>query len=176
MTRVLDFLRRLAPAGTADSTDRDLLGRFLGARDEAAFAEIVRRHGPLVYGTCRRVLVNPADAEDAFQATFLVLARRAARLSAHDTLGPWLHRVAVWTAQNVRRQQARLAARRRPLLDEPPAPAAPEQQAEHDLDTALLRLPERWRAAVVLCHLQGLSRREAARQLGCPEGTLSRSE
>jgi RNA polymerase sigma factor (sigma-70 family) len=172
MTRVLDFLRGLSGAGPADSTDRELLGRFLGGRDEAAFAEIVRRHGPLVYATCRRLLGNAADVEDAFQATFLVLVRRAARLPAHDTVGPWLHRVAVRVAQDLRRRQARLASRRRPLLEEPAA-AGPEPDAWPDLDAALLRLPQRDRAAVVLCHLQGLSRREAAQQLGCPEGTLS---
>src|SRR5262245_47204712 len=129
MNRVLDFLRGLAPAGAGGSTDRDLLGRFVRGRDEAAFAEVVRRHGPLVVATCRRLLGNGADVEDAFQATFLVLARRAARLPAHDTVGPWLHRVAAQVAQNLRRQHARQAARRRPLLEDPPAAPAPEPDA-----------------------------------------------
>jgi RNA polymerase sigma factor (sigma-70 family) len=169
MNRVLDRVRgHLARA--ADAPDRQLLDRFLAGRDEAAFAELVRRHGRVVWGTCHRRLANPHDAEDAFQATFLVLLRRAARLAPDTPLGPWLHRVAALTARNVLRGNRRRAAVSGPLTHDVPAPAAADRV---DLDAVLLALPERYRAPVVLCHLEGLSRREAAARLGCPEGTLS---
>ncbi|MBA4062121.1 MAG: hypothetical protein C0501_00115 [Isosphaera sp.] len=163
--------RLLAIARAADAPDRQLLDRFLAGRDEAAFAELVRRHGRVVWGTCHRRLANPHDAEDAFQATFLVLLRRAARLAPDTPLGPWLHRVAALTARNVRRGNRRRAAVAGPLTHDVPAPAA--DPGGLDLDAVLLALPERYRAPVVLCHLEGLSRREAAARLGCPEGTLS---
>ncbi len=155
--------------------DGELLGAFQADRDEAAFAELVRRHGGLVWSACRRMLPDPSDAEDAFQATFVVLVRRAHRLTDRTALGPWLYQVAAWTARNIRRRNARTLARRRPLspatADPAPGPQAFDLQA--DLDAALLSLPEKYRTAIVLCHLQGRSRREAADLLGCPEGTLS---
>lgn len=157
----------------APPADRDLLDRFLRTRDEAAFAELVRRHGPLVWGACRRLLPDPADAEDAFQASFLVLVQRANRLTGQAAVGPWLYRVAAWTARNVRRRNARALARRRPLspAEADPAPAGHDLRA--DLDAALLALPEKYRTPLVLCHLQGWTRRDAAAEIGCPEGTLS---
>jgi RNA polymerase sigma factor (sigma-70 family) len=170
MNRVLTLLRH----GLADApADRHLLDRFLAARDEAAFAELVRRYGPVVWGACRRCLASAQDAEDAFQATFFVLLRRADRLSADVPLGPWLHKVAVMTARNVVRGNRRRAAVGGPLEHEPTAPAGGSAETKLDLDSILLALPERERQAVVLCHLQGLTRREAAERLGCPEGTLS---
>jgi RNA polymerase sigma factor (sigma-70 family) len=172
MNRVLNrFYDQFTDTGS--STDRHLLERFLVARDEAAFAELVRRYGPLVWGACRRQLANHQDAEDAFQATFLVLVRRADQLTGDAPLGPWLYRVAVLTARRVTRGNRRRAPVTGPMEYELPAPE-PEPAVEHlDLDGALLALPERDRAPVVLCHLQGLTRREAAQRLGCPEGTLS---
>ena len=152
--------------------DRHLLERFLSARDEAAFAEFVRRYGPLVWGACRRRLANVQDAEDAFQAAFLVLVRRAGRLSGDAPIGPWLYQVAVMTARNVTRGNLRRAAISGPMEHEVPAPGRRAAEGP-DLDAALLALPERERSAVVLCHVQGLTRREAAERLGCPEGTLS---
>src|SRR4051794_12391028 len=92
-------------------SDGELLAAFTSGPSEEAFAELVRRHGPLVWGACRRLLPNPSDAEDAFQAAFLVLVRRAPRLTHSATVAPWLHRVAVWTARNVRRKNARRLAR-----------------------------------------------------------------
>jgi RNA polymerase sigma factor (sigma-70 family) len=171
MNRVLMILRGpLADVATA--TDQDLLDRFLTARDESAFAELVRRYGPVVWGACRRRLANVQDAEDAFQAAFLVLLRRAARLDGTAPLGPWLYKVAVMTASNVVRGNRRRAAITGPMEHE--IPATGREPADHlDLDAALLALPERDRVPVVLCHLLGLSRREAAERLGCPEGTLS---
>jgi RNA polymerase sigma factor (sigma-70 family) len=155
--------------------DGELLGAFRAERDEAAFTELVRRHGRLVWSACRRLLPDPADAEDAFQATFVVLVRRAHRLGDRTALGPWLYQVAAWTARNMRRRNARTLARRRSLspatVDPGSWPQAIELQT--DLDAALLSLPEKYRTPIVLCHLQGYSRREAADLLGCPEGTLS---
>ena len=153
------------------AADRDLLDRFLRTRDEAAFAELVRRHAPGVWGACRRRLDHVQDAEDAFQAAFLVLVRRAGRLRAGTPLGPWLGKVAALTARNVLRGNRRRAAVAGPLGHDVPAAIAPEPAV--DLDAALGGLPEADRTAVVLCHLDGLSRKEAAERLGCPEGTLS---
>ncbi len=163
--------RQLPPADAR--TDGDLLAGFLsaGAEAEADFAELVRRHGPMVWGVCRRTLPDPADAEDAFQAVFLVLVRRASRLSSAATIAPWLHRVAAWTARNLRRRNARRLAKRVPLSDQPTATA--DADLGLDLDAALLSLPEKYRSPLVLCHLLGFSRADAAAQLGCPEGTLS---
>jgi RNA polymerase sigma factor (sigma-70 family) len=154
-------------------TDRHLLERFLTARDEAAFAELVRRYGPVVWGACRRRLANFQDAEDAFQATFLVLVRHAHRLSGDVSLGPWLYTVAALTTRNVLRGNRRRSAIAGPMEHEAPTPDGEPSAECLDLDAALLALPERDRRAVVLCHLQGLTRREAAERLGCPEGTLS---
>ena len=158
----------------ATSTDAVLLHRFHTERDEAAFAELVRRYGPIVWGVCRRGLTNPADEEDAFQATFLVLVRRVHDVVHHPALGPWLHRVALHTVRNGRRLNRRRTARVGPLTTDVFTPdRTPIVDARLDVDTALARLPERLRVPVVLCHLQGLTRSEAAARLGCPEGTLS---
>ncbi len=159
--------RRLCPDG-------DLVAAFTDHRDEAAFAELVRRHGAVVRAACRRMLPNPPDADDAFQATFLVLARRGPGLDPAQPLGPWLYRVAVLTSRTLRRGNARRFAR----LEAPPPAGrrvAPADTADLriDLDAALLALPEKYRTPLVLCHLQGWSRRDAAEQLGCREGTLS---
>ncbi len=173
MSHPLAFLQGWPAPGAA--TDRQLLDRFTAGRDERAFAELVRRHGPLVWGVCRRNLPNPPDAEDAFQATFLVLIRRAAKLPPHASLGPWLYRVAVWSCRSARRANRRRLRRVRPGLTEPVR--APGPRAETDLDaaleSALLALPEKYRVPIILCHLQGWTRRQAAEHLGCPEGTLS---
>ncbi|MBX9582006.1 MAG: sigma-70 family RNA polymerase sigma factor [Gemmataceae bacterium] len=169
----MNRLAALARTGLA-ATDDQLLARFLADRDEAAFAELVRRYAPVVWGTCRRLLPNSTDAEDAFQAAFLVLVRRARRAAVHPALGPWLYRVAVLTARNLARaNRRRLPAA--PLLHDIPAadPAAARADARLDLDAALGSLSDRQRSAVVLCHLQGLNRKEAADRLGCAEGTLS---
>jgi len=123
MTPLAALFRRTAADPRADGP---LLAAFADHRDEPAFAELVRRHGPLVWGACRRALPDPADAEDAFQATFLVLVRRARRLTGAATVGPWLLKVAVLTARNARRKNARRLARTGPLPDVPdPRPAPP---------------------------------------------------
>ena len=172
MSPIAGPLARLIPAASDYRSDGELVAAFTDHRDEAAFAELVRRHGPIVRSACRRMLPNPPDADDAFQASFLVLARRGARLDPAQPLGPWLYRVAVLTSRTLRRGNARRFAH---LEAPPPDLAGTPDTADLriDLDAALLALPEKYRTPLVLCHLQGWSRRDAAEQLGCREGTLS---
>jgi RNA polymerase sigma factor (sigma-70 family) len=156
-------------------TDGQLLARFVATRDESAFAALVRRHGPMVLGVCRRVLRHQQDAEDAFQATFLVLARRAGAVLKQDSVGSFLHGVAHRTALQAAAVNARRRQRERQVEDMPHPAVEPAEVADWLplLDRELGRLPAKYRSAVVLCYLEGRSRREAARQLGVPEGTLS---
>jgi RNA polymerase sigma factor (sigma-70 family) len=163
---------RQLPSTSSLRLDGDLLASFLNDGAEDDFAELVRRHGPLVWGVCRRALPDAADAEDAFQATFLVLLRRGRKLTGYPTIGPWLHKVAAWTARNVRRRNARRLARQSALPEHIAAPAT-DRDLPLDIDAALLTLPEKFRSPIVLCHLLGLSRADAAERLGCAEGTLS---
>jgi RNA polymerase sigma factor (sigma-70 family) len=157
-------------------TDRQLLADYLNRRDEAALAALVRRHGPLVWGTCRRVLRNYHDAEDAFQATFLVLVRKAAALASRELLANWLYGVAHQTALNARARSAKRRTRER-QVPEMPEPEAVAQALWHDLrpllDQELSRLPDKYRIPIVLCDLEGVTRKEAARQLGVPDGTVA---
>jgi RNA polymerase sigma factor (sigma-70 family) len=156
--------------------DGELLGRFLAQRDEAAFAALVRRHGPMVLGVCRRVLGHAQDAEDAFQATFLVLLRSAASIRKRESVGNWLYGVAYRTSLEARAAAARRHATERQVETMPEPTVEPAEIAgdfRPILDAELSRLPEKYREAVVLCDLEGRPRREAARQLGIPEGTLS---
>jgi RNA polymerase sigma factor (sigma-70 family) len=170
--RVLHHLRQAA-LRQGGATDGQLLQRYLDAGDQAAFALLVRRHGPMVLGVCRRVLGHEQDAEDAFQATFLVLARKASAVSPADAVGNWLHGVAYRAAQKLRESAARRRARERLARATAPEERPGGDEGREDLDREIARLPDIYRTAVVLCELQGLSRREAARRLGCPEGTLS---
>ena len=159
----------------AGLSDGQLLGRFVEGRDEAAFEALVRRHGPMVLGVCRRLLRHEADVEDAFQATFLVLVRKAGTVQPRQGLGGWLHGVACRTALKARALAARRAVREvaRAKLPEP-AVAPPEaDDLRPVIDRELSRLPERYRVPIVLCDLEGKPQKEAARELGCPEGTLS---
>ncbi len=173
---VLQHLRRAgAGRGESGASDGQLLGRFLAERDEASFAALVRRHGPLVWGAVRRVLGNEADAEDAFQATFLVLARKAHTVRPREKVAAWLYGVACNTARKARALAARRRGRERQVAQMPavPAPPGPELDWLPVLDQELNGLPEKYRTALVLCDLGGKPRREVARQLGVPEGTLS---
>jgi len=179
-------------------SDAILLERFVSGREEAAFVALVQRHGPLVEGICRRVLRNDHDVEDVFQATFLVLARKAAGIPWRESVGGWLcsvaHRLALGARSDHSRRQRRetsftTLARSGPavsdggdagLLPEKYHPLAePSGEIERRdlrrlLDDELRQLPEKYRAPVVLCDLEGQSHAEAARQLGCPAGSMSR--
>jgi RNA polymerase sigma factor (sigma-70 family) len=154
-------------------SDVDLLNRYVGQADEAAFEALVRRHGPMVLGVCRRVLGNEADAEDAFQATFLVLVRKASTLRSPETLANWLYGVASRTALHARRtaDQRRVKESAVPLRTAPPE--NPWIELLPVLDQELERLPEKYRAVLVLCDLEGKTRRETAQLLHCAEGTVA---
>src|SRR5262249_21299342 len=160
----------------AGLTDGQLLECFLTQRDDAAFAALVRRHGPMVWGVCRRILRNYHDAEDAFQATFLVLVRKAATVEPKEMVANWLYGVAYQTALKARSVAARRKERERQVV-EMPEPAFEEQHVWHDLqpllDQELSRLPDKYRVPIVLCDLEGKTRKEAAQHLGWPEGTVA---
>jgi RNA polymerase sigma factor (sigma-70 family) len=173
-------IRTLYTVGTLGGLpDAQLLELFLarnGAAAEDAFAALVDRHGPTVLGVCRRMLPCAHDCEDAFQATFLVLARRAASIDRRERLASWLYGVAVRTAQEARRRAAQQRAGERRRMDLSRVESEPTEDRDDllaFLDDELTRLPQRYRAALVACELDGKSRREAAEQLGLPEGTLS---
>ncbi len=155
--------------------DGPLLARFVEGGDEAAFAALVRRHGPMVWGVCRRLLPEH-DAEDAFQATFLALFRKAASIRPREKVAGWLHGAARRAALLARRTAARRRSRERPAAHLP-EPEAPQRETWDDLrpllDEELSRLPEAYRSVFVLCDLEGRTRAEAARHLGCPEGTVA---
>ena len=168
---VIQHLRLLLAAQTpAHVTDRDLLARFITRRDEAAFAALVHRYSPMVLGVCRRVLNNTHDADDACQATFLILVRKAAAIRNQDSLAGWLHRVARRTAEDLRARQARRATQ--PLPEEEIAARADRggepmwREVRAALDEELQRLPDCYRAPLILCYLDGRTRDEAAHQLG----------
>ena len=160
----------------AGRTDQELLDCFIHRRQEAAMDVLVRRHGPLVWGVCRRVLRRTQDAEDAFQATFLVLVRRAASISSRELLANWLFGVARQTALSLRGAAAKRGQRERPLSDAP-EPATPESGPPDPLrallDEELGRLPREYRAVLLLCDLEGKTRKEAAELLRVPEGTVA---
>src|SRR4029077_19229462 len=143
------------------------------AREEAAVGALVGRPGPLVLGVCRRVLGNAADAEDAFQAAFLVLVRKARALASRAVIGAWLHGVARRTALKAMATAAHRRVKERTVG----RPEAQPEEARNDwlprLDEELSRLPEKYRLPIVLCDLEGKTRREAAEQLGWPEGTVA---
>src|SRR5579871_6288456 len=154
-------------------SDRQLLDYFLAQRDEPAFAALMRRHGPMVFCVCRRVLRNAHDAEDAFQATFLVLVRKARSIRRPELLGNWLYGVAYRTALAARGAAVKRRAKERDMAK----PEAVEEDGTQELaallDRELVQLPEKYRVPIVLCDLEGKTRKEAARQLGWPEGTIN---
>jgi len=174
---VIGCLRKaLLPPACAGLTDGELLGRFVARRDQDAFAALVRRHGPMVLGVCRRILRHAQDAEDAFQAAFVVLARKAASLRDREAAGNWLYGVALRAALEVRKRRTRREAKEQQVEVMPHPWVVPNEGAGELpalLDRELARLPEKYRLPVVLCELEGRGRREVARQLGLPEGTLS---
>jgi RNA polymerase sigma factor (sigma-70 family) len=170
------IVQRLRQTTAADGAcDADLLRTFVRshAEGEKAFEALVKRHGPMVLGVARRILGNTHDAEDAFQAAFLVLARRASSIQPPGMLGNWLYGVARRTALEARRAILRRREKERAAM--PRAEPRPRDSIDLAavLDQEIARLPERLRMAIVLCELQGRTRREAARELGVAEGTIA---
>ncbi|MCI0681808.1 MAG: RNA polymerase sigma factor [Gemmataceae bacterium] len=181
LNRVVARCRRGALAQAGGPTDGDLLESFIAVRDEAAFEGLVRRHGPMVMGVCQRVIGKVQEAEDAFQATFLVLVRKAASVVPRQAVGNWLYGVAHRTALEARAKINRRQAKEKQVTDMP-HPTVQHEAAQHEaiwhelqplLDQELSRIPDRYRLPLVLCELEGRSRKEVARQLDVPEGTLS---
>ena len=182
---LLRHIHRLAAArSSTERNDGQLLDEFTNRRDQASFAVLVARHGPMVLRVCRRVLNHEHDAEDAFQATFLVLARNARSIRKPEALAGWLHGVAYRTAMKAKRSaarrrnhEARLREMRAPVAAQSPDHAATKSPTWDDvqtvLDEELQALPEHYRAALVLCVLEGKSVPEAAAQLECKLGTVS---
>lgn len=169
-----------SPAPTVDlskQTDEQLLARFFQKKEDAAFEAIVKRHGPVVYGVCRRILSDANDADDAFQATFLVLVRKGASLRQPGRLSSWLFGVANRTARKVRLQAA-LRTRSEKKASERPLPAAVGDMTYDELRTILdeeiAQLPEKYALPLVLCYLEGKTNAQVAEQLGWPEGSMSR--
>jgi RNA polymerase sigma factor (sigma-70 family) len=173
----VQYLQALLESETAEGlSDGQLLDRFVTRREGAFLEALVRRHGPMVWGVCRRVLRDHHDAEDAFQATFLVLARRAASVLPREKVGNWLYGVAYQTARKARATRAKRRLREGQIPDAPEPEAAshaPRGDLAELLDHELSRLPDKYRTPVVLCELQGKTHHEAAEQLGWPIGTVS---
>jgi RNA polymerase sigma factor (sigma-70 family) len=170
----LQDLRRKLLVRETDCTDGELLEGFVAGRDGLAFATLLRRHGPMVLGVCRRILGNEADAEDAFQATFLVLVKKAASIRPRGLVGNWLYGVAHSTSLKARAMRSKRLARERAAVARPRVadPTSSDERLSEWLDQELKVLPDRYRAVIVLCDLEGASIKEAARQLGCPPGTV----
>jgi RNA polymerase sigma factor (sigma-70 family) len=175
LTSILRHIRHLVGRGDAGATsDRQLLRRYADSRDGQAFATLVQRHGSLVLGVCQRVLGNSHDAEDAFQAVFVVLARKAGATGWKESIGPWLHEVAYRVALRARARAQCRAEHERRAADMRPAETAASAWTDLRgvLDAELRCLPDRYREPLVLCYLQGKSNEEAAEQLGWPAGTV----
>ena len=174
MNRVIQQLR--AACGRDTLTDGELLNRFLSQRDDVALAALVRRHGPMVWGVCRRLLRSHHDAEDAFQATLLVLVQKAATLPNRETVGNWLYGVAHQTAVRMRAMVARRGMREK-QVQIMPEPTTAQEYVWNDLapvvDEELRCLPDKYRVLIVLCDLEGVTRKEVARRLAIPEGTAA---
>jgi RNA polymerase sigma factor (sigma-70 family) len=176
LNKVVEHLRSVAlRQEAAGMSDKQLLEGFVAARDQVAFAVLVRRHAPLVWNVCRRVLTNHYDAEDAFQATFLVLVRKAAAIANRDLLANWLYGVAHRTALKARAAAAKRQTNERQVPELPETPAVQDNlwsKMLPILDQELSRLPDKYRACIVLCDLQGKTRKDVARLLRLPEGTV----
>jgi RNA polymerase sigma factor (sigma-70 family) len=170
---ILRQLRAVVAPAVEQRSDRELLHAFTARQDEASFTALVRRHGPMVLRVCRRVLGHEQDAEDACQAAFLVLAKKAASLRKEASLASFLHGVAYRLSLSARRDAAR---RRKHEVQAPPrAPREADpawREVQEFIEEEIERLPEKYRTAFLLCYLQGLSRAEAARALGVKEGTV----
>jgi RNA polymerase sigma factor (sigma-70 family) len=175
LNKVVEHIHRLLPPLEGGLTDAQLLTRFVASRDEASFAALVRRHGPMVLGVCLRLLRHTQDAEDCFQATFLVLARKGASVIKRQSLGSWLYGVAYRIALSAREVHLRRRERERQVEKMPHPEVAPVEPQDWRpwLDYELNRLPEKYRTPIVLCDLEGRSRTETACLIGVPAGTLA---
>jgi RNA polymerase sigma factor (sigma-70 family) len=187
LARVLRHLRGLLGANqTGELSDGQLLERFIQRRDESAFALLMQRHGPLVHSVCRRLLNDPNDVDDAFQAVFVVLVRRAGAVDQNRSLASWLYGVAYRTALKARSRTVRLRSRERQAETMPQLAAEEIDEIAADpsgrlalqemrvvLDDELNRLPEKYRAPLLLCYLEGKTNEQAAEDLGCPIGSMS---
>src|SRR5579872_1251499 len=184
--RVYEALQQVGPVSVsggaksgpepAESGDRELLERFSDSRDEASFGTLVHRHGPMVQGVCRRILGNVHEAEDAFQAVFLVLARKCGSIRKPELLGNWLYGVACRISRKARLKAIRKESWERRAGKMPTQEQVLElewAEVKQVLDDELGRLPEKYRAPLVLCYLQGRTNSEAAAQLGWPAGSIS---
>jgi RNA polymerase sigma factor (sigma-70 family) len=172
---LLQFIRRMAAVRREGVSDGQLLEQFAQSRDEASFTALVVRHGPMVFGVCRRVLRNQHDAEDAFQAALLVLARKAGSIRQPELLGNWLFGVAYRTALEARTKVWRRRAREKNLKEECAAEPTTDflsSELRAVLDDEVKRLPARYRTPFVLCYMEGQTNEEAARKLGCAKGTV----
>ncbi len=171
---LIDALRRMTGGEPGESTDAQLLSRFVADKDAAAFEALVRRHGPLVWGACRRRLEDSHSAEDAFQTTFLALARHAATVRRPAALGAWLHRVAVRCAGAVREAPVPMPAPipELPSRDRDPAQVAAGRDLERLIDSEIDALPDRLRRTFILCEVEQRTASDVASVLGCPIGTV----
>jgi RNA polymerase sigma factor (sigma-70 family) len=173
---VTQFIRRLLSThADAGEGDGELLSRFAAHQEEAAFEGLLRRHGPMVWGVCRRLLRDTPDAEDAFQATFLVLVRKAGSIRRPALLGNWLYGVAYRTALKARAEAGKRREPGKEVGDIPARDAALDAvwaDLRPVLDEEVRRLPPKYLAPFVLCYLEGKTNEEAARLLGCPKGTI----
>lgn len=176
METLTQYLRRILPPADPAASDDLLLSAFVNTKDAEAFASLVQRHAPMVWATCRRVLDGSADAEDAFQATFLVLAKKADTVRPRRMLAGWLHGVSVNVAMKVRTHTMRRSKREKSLA-EWDAPDSHRAAIHPDdlkrLDAAIAKLPGYLRDPIVLCELEGCTRKDAAKTLGIPEGTVA---
>jgi RNA polymerase sigma factor (sigma-70 family) len=173
---VLDHIRSVAIAQGPDRGDPELLGAFVAGKDQAAFTTLVKRHGPMVLGVCRRVLHQDQDAEDAFQATFLLLAQRGPTIRKPKSLASWLHGVAYRMAYQAKRTASRrhkYESQARPGSSADPLAELLWREVQALLDEAIQSLPLRYRTPFLLCYIEGQGRADVARQLGLKEGTVS---
>lgn len=176
LNEVVRYLQRLTDAQNGSGlSDAELLERYVQQRDEAAFELLLWRHGVLVLNVCRHILHREADAEDAFQATFLAFVRKAPSIVRRGSVASWLYKVAYRVALEARTRARKTAARERAggeSLAIPPEPNPLWDELRPILDEELHRLPERLRRPFILCYLEGKTNEEAARELGCPAGTI----
>ncbi len=176
-----DVLRHIRSAMAKQATgvlsDQQLLESFLSQQSEAAFTALVQRHGAMVFGVCRRLLRHTQDAEDAFQATFLALAQQAVSIRRHESVGSWLHGVAIRVAAKLKRTAARRAVHEGRLSPRPTGDAMDDitwRELRSVLDEELRSLPEKYRAPLVLCYLEARTQDEAVQQLGWSKSTFCR--